>query len=176
MTVWLAGGIALSVAFWIAFVLLRRRFEASPSQALAAAVQVGPAGLLSVAPWRSVLDPTYIGYSLGVLRFPGRTASLPATLVLLSLLVSAWILLRFRGGRPYAVPAIVNLLFALNLGLGMLGGEAPRFQLGEHLTLTGAPALALELVLLVLPFLLVAAWCVRRGVWGHDGGADDLNA
>jgi len=166
MTVWLAAGIVLSVAFWIAFAVLKRRFEASPSQALAAAVQVGPAGLLSVAPWRSLLDPNYIGYSLGLLHFPGRSASLPATLILASLLVSAWILLRFRGGRPYAVPAIVNVLFALNLGLGMLGGEAPRFQLGEHLTLTGAPALALVMALLVLPFLLVASWCVSRGVRG----------
>jgi hypothetical protein len=150
--------------FWLAFVHLRRRFEASPSQAWAAAVQVGPAGLLSVAPWRSVLDPDYIGYSLGVLRFPGRSACLPATLVLSSLLVSAWILLRYRGGRPYAVPALVNVLFAANLGLGTLAEEAPRFQLGEHLTLTGAPALALVFVLLVLPFLLVAGWCAGRAL------------
>jgi hypothetical protein len=162
MTVWLAGGLVLSALFWLGFVHLRRRFQASPSQAWAAAVQVAPAGLLSVAPWRSLLDPDYIGYGLGVLRFPGRSASLPATLILSSLLVSAWILLRFRGGRPYVVPALVNLLFAANLGLGILGEEAPRFQLGEHLTLTGAPALALVLVLLVLPFLLVAGWCGWR--------------
>jgi hypothetical protein len=162
MTVWLAGGIVLSVVFWVAFVRLKGAFKASAAQAWAAAVQVGPAGLLSVAPWRSVIDPNYIGYGLGLLHFSGRSACIPATLILSSLLVSAWILLRFRGGGPYAVPAVVDLLFGANLGLGILGDEAPRLQLGEHLTLTGAPALALVLVLLVLPFLLVAGWCLRR--------------
>jgi hypothetical protein len=75
VTVWLAGGIVLSAVFWIAFDRLRRRFDASRAQAWAAAVQVGPAGLLSVASWRSVLDPNYIGYGLGLLHFSGRSAA-----------------------------------------------------------------------------------------------------
>jgi hypothetical protein len=161
VTVWLAGGILLSAVFWIAFARLRRRHQASASQAWAAAAQLGPAGLLSVAPWRSVLDPNYGDYVLGYLHFTGRSASLPATLVLASLLASAWILLRYRGGRPYAFPAAFNFLFGANLGYG-IGKETPRFQLGEHLTLTGAPALAVVLALLVLPFLVVAGWCLRR--------------
>ena len=162
MTVWLGGGIVLSAVFWIAFDRMRRRFQASRSQAWAAAVQIGPAGLLSVAPWRSVLDPNYIGYGLGLLYFPGRSGCLPATLVVASLLISAWILLRSRGGPAYVLPATVNLLFAANLGLGIVGEGAPRFQLGEHLTLTGAPALGLVLVILVLPFLFVSGWRFRR--------------
>ena len=162
MTVWLAGGILLSAIFWAAFVYLKRHFGASASQGWAAATQLVPAGFLSVAPWRSVLDPGYGGYVVGLLEYAGRSASLPSTLVLTSLLAAAWVLLRYRGGPAFAIPALVDLAFAANLGLGLFGDEAPRFQLGEHFTLSGVPALALLLMVFVLPFLLVAVWCVRR--------------
>ena len=126
------------------------------------------ASLIVAAPIRSLFDTNYVGYQLGLIRFEGRWAVLPATLFLAWALSSAWIAVAHGRGRWMKLIAVGDILFALNLGGGFLldfvrGDLAEsKIQGGEFFTLQGTVAALIPLLLFALPFAASAVWAARR--------------
>src|SRR5688500_15396702 len=90
MAIWFQIALALNVIYWAVFfyLLSRRRWNAP---ALAVGIfHMLFAAVISVAPIRSLLDPDYIGYGLGVIHFEKRAVALPAALILGWALAAAW--------------------------------------------------------------------------------------
>lgn len=191
MAVWFQIGVVVNVACWAVFfyLLTRRRWNV-------AALAVGVfhmlfAAINSVAPVRSLLDPAYAGYGIGVFQFEGRAVAAPAALVFGWALASAWVAVGYGRGRRMRLVMIGDLFFAAALAVGFAFGDSRdwRFQLGEHFTADGAAGLLIILCLLTLPFLASAVWAARRtraggttpplasrgaeqGRGGSDGGRD----
>lgn len=103
MTVWLWVVLFSNLIYWSFFVyLLTRRRWNRPALAFGL-LHMLFASLLVAAPIRSLLDPEYIGYQIGFVRFEGAWATLPATLILAWALWSAWLAVgRGRGRLPSA--------------------------------------------------------------------------
>ena len=75
MAIWFQIALALNVIYWAVFfyLLSRRRWNAP---ALAVGIfHMLFAAVISVAPIRSLLDPDYIGYGLGVIHFEKRAVA-----------------------------------------------------------------------------------------------------
>ena len=168
MSVWLWVVLISNVVYWSIFfyLLTRRRWDAP-------ALTVGLlhmlfASLIVAAPIRSLFDPNYMGYQLGLVRFEGRWAVLPATLFLAWALSSAWIAVARGRGRWMKLVAVGDILFALNLGgdflLDLMRGNLAeaKIQGGEFFTLTGPVAALIPLLLFALPFIASAVWAARR--------------
>ena len=168
MKVWLWVVLASNVVYWsIFFYLLSRRRWDAPALTFGA-LHMLFASLLVAAPLRSLLDPNYAGYQLGLIRFEGRWATLPATVFLAWALASAWLAVARGRGRWMKLIAVGDILFALNLGggflLDLLRGElaSSKIQGGEYFTLTGTVAALIPLLLFALPFAASAIWAARR--------------
>ena len=168
MAIWFQIGIALNVVCWAVFfyLLTRRRWTV-------AALAVGLfhmlfAALNSVAPIRSLLDPDYVGYGLGVLQFEKRAVALPAALVFAWALASAWVTVGKGRGRWMRLVMIGDLLFASSMAVAIALDRTDnwKFQLGENFTAEGVPGLLIIVCLLTLPFVVCAAWAARRAQTG----------
>lgn len=168
MTIWLWIALASNIVYWSIFfyLLATRRWDA-------ASLAVGVlhmlfASPLVVAPFRSLLDPSYVGWQIGLLRFEGAAVTLPATLVLAWALIAAWLAVAKGRGRWMKLIAAGDTLFALNLVadffLDLLHGRlaTAKLQGGEHFTLVGPMAALIPLLLFALPFVASAIWAVSR--------------
>src|SRR6266850_8351821 len=138
MAIWFQIALALNIIYWSIFfyLLSRRRWNAS-------ALVVGVfhmlfAAVVSVAPIRSLLDPDYMGYGLGVIHFEKRAVALPATLILGWALAAAWVAVGKARGRWMSLVMVGDLFFALSMGVSILLDDPKNwtFQLGEHFTAT----------------------------------------
>jgi hypothetical protein len=172
MTPWLWIALVANLVYWSAFAYLAKRHHARPPRRAALAVGVLHmlfATPLVVAPIRSLLDPHYVGYQLGLVRFEGRAAFVPATLFLAWALASAWIAVTRRFGRPMYVVAAGDALFALNFGAEFVrdglrdGFRDSTFQAGEHFTIAGPIVAIAVLAVFALPLVASGIWAVRRG-------------
>ena len=156
-----------NVIYWALFfyLLWRRRWDV-------AALVVGLfhmllASVLSVAPFRSLLDADY-RWQLGFVGFEGRAAVLPAFLTLGWALAAAWVVVAQGRGRWMWLVAVGDMLFALNLGAAILlfssrGNPAyQKVQLGERLMFTGWVASLILLIGFVLPPVVSGVWAARR--------------
>ena len=169
MTVWLWIALISNLVYWKIFVTLVRRHRPGKAALAVGLVHMLFAAPLVVAPIRSLIDPGYIGYSLGLIRFEGQTAVLPAALFLGWALSSAWSAVAGKRGWWLKSLAIGDLLFAANLGAtfarnywrGELGGKV--IQFGEHLTLSGPLWAGVLVLLFVVPFAYSARWALRTG-------------
>lgn len=168
MTIWLWIALISNLVYWgIFFALISRRRWTKASLAVGVLHMIF-ASLLVVAPIRSLIDPDYVGYSLGFIRFEGRATSLPSALFLIWALSSAWRAVLNTGGRWLKVIAIGDLIFALSLGVSIAWNwfqgklDGPVIQFGEHLTLSGLWVALLLLTVLVVPFAASALWAIRR--------------
>src|SRR5829696_6650037 len=164
MTIWFQIALALNVIYWAVFfyLLSRRRWNAP---ALAVGIfHMLFAAVVSVAPIRSLLDPDYAGYGLGVIHFEKRAVVLPAALVLGWALAAAWVAVGKGVGRWMRLVVAGDLFFALGLGLSILldGPRDWKFQLGEHFTATGVAGLLILLCFFTLPFIASAIWAAGR--------------
>lgn len=173
MSTWLWVIVISNIVYWsIFFYLLTRRRWDAPAL-IVGVLHMLFASLIAAAPFRSLFDPNYIGYQLGLMRFEGLWAVLPATLFLVWALSCAWIAVAHGRGRWMKLIAVGDFLFALNLGGGFLldlvrGDLATsKIQGGEFFTLTGAVAGLIPLLLFALPFAASAVWATRRA---HSGG------
>jgi hypothetical protein len=174
MEIWFQIGIALNVVYWgVFFYLLSRRRWNVPALAVGLFHMLF-AAVSSVAPIRSLLDPNYAGYEVGVIHFEGRAVALPAALVLGWALAAAWIAVGKRGGGWMRLITAGDLFLALGLGVSVVldGPSAWSFQLGEHFAVTGVAGLFVVLSLFTLPFVASAIWAMRRAKRG--GGATPL--
>ena len=167
MTLWTKIFLVTNIIYWALFIYLlsRRRINA-------AGIAVGLfhmllASVLSVAPFRSLLDADY-RWQLGFVSFEGRAAAVPAFLALGWTLASAGLVVTQQRGPWMWLVGVGDLLFALNLGAAILlfplqGNLAYQtIQLGERFILTGWIASAILLVSFVLPPVLSGIWALTR--------------
>ena len=164
MAIWFQIALDLNVLYWAVFfyLLSRRRWNAP---ALAVGIfHMLFAAVVSVAPIRSLLDPNYVGYGLGVFHFEKRAVALPAALILGWALAAAWVAVGQGRGRWMRLVMIGDLLFALALGVSLLLDDSQnwKFQLGEHFTVAGVTGLLILLCFFTLPFIASAIWAAGR--------------
>ena len=164
MAIWFKITITLNIIYWGVFfyLLLKRRWNLP---ALAVSVfHMLFAALVSVAPIRSLLDPDYIGYAIGVVHLQKRAVALPAALVLAWALTAAWITVGKGKGTWMKVVMVGDLFFALSLIITILldGSGNWKFQLGEHFTADGIFGLLILLGPITLPFIASGIWAAYR--------------
>lgn len=165
MAIWFWLAIALNVFVWSIFfyLLSHRRWNV-------AALGVGIfhmlfSMVLSVAPFRSFLDPNYPGLGLGFLRFEGLAATLPATLIFGWAAATAWIAVSKGEGRWMRLILIGDIFLALNFGGStLLEGSSDnwRIDLGEGRSITGLSSAFVLLLFFTVPFVASAVWAARR--------------
>ncbi len=116
MPIWYWLALASNVFVWSIFfyLLSRRRWKV-------AALFVGILHILfstvvSVAPFRSILDPNYPGLGLGFLRFEGMAATLPATLIFGWAITAAYLAVSKGQGRWMTLLVVGDIFLALNFG------------------------------------------------------------
>lgn len=173
MTVWLWMALISNVIYWSLFFYLaahRRRHRGALAVGLLHLLFAVP---LVVAPIRALLDASYVGYQLGFIRFEGRAAVLPTSIILAWALSGAWLAVSGSSHKAgLKTLAIGDLLFALNFGAHFLldwyRGElaGPQIQFGEHLTLYGPLAALIPTLLFAIPFVASAGWALVRA---HSG-------
>jgi hypothetical protein len=165
MTPWLWIALVTNLVYGAVFVHLVRRHRPGKTAVTLGVMHMLLAGVLSVAPIRSFIDPDYPGFGVGLLHFEKRAATLPASLLFLWALGSALILASGSRGRKLWVVAAGDTLFALNM-LGDLArsGAGGDIQFGEHFTISGAAALAIMAILFVGGPGLSAWWSGRRAL------------
>jgi hypothetical protein len=164
MAIWFQVALALNVISWAVFCyLLSRRHWNAPALAVGIFHMLF-AAVVSVAPIRSLLDPDYIGYGLGVIHFEKRAVALPAALILGWALAAAWIAVGKGRGRWMRLVMVGDLFFALSMGVSILLDDSRhwKFQLGEHFTATGVAGLLILLCFFTLPFIASAIWAASR--------------
>lgn len=168
MTVWLWIWLVSLILYWSIFcyLLTFRRWNAPAL--FFGVVHMLLASLLAVPPFRSSLDPNYGGLQVGLVRFEGRWAILPAAVFLAWALAAAWMAIaRGRGGWMKLI-AVGDMLFAANfIGLFLLEylrGNLSGFtiQAGEHFTLSGVVVALVPILLLTLMLAASAVWAARR--------------
>jgi hypothetical protein len=164
MAIWFQIALVLNVIYWAIFfyLLSRRRWNVA---ALAVGIfHMMFAAIVSVAPIRSLLDPDYIGYGLGVLQFEKRAVALPAALILGWALAAAWVAVGMGRGRWMRLVMVGDLFLAMSMGISIVLDRSDnwKFQLGEYFTATGVAGLFILLCLFTLPFIASAIWAARR--------------
>jgi hypothetical protein len=164
MAIWFKIALALNVLYWaIFFYLLSRRRWNVPALAVGIFHMLF-AAVISVAPIRSLLDPDYVGYGLGVFHFEKRAVALPAALILGWALAAAWVAVGPARGRWMRLVMVGDLVVAVSLGVSILLDDSRnwKFQLGEHFAAAGVTGLLILLGLFMLPFIASAIWAARR--------------
>jgi hypothetical protein len=167
MAIWTQIFLISNAIYWAIFfyLLSRRRWDR-------AAFTVGLfhmllASVLSVAPFRSLLDPAY-RWQLGFVGCGGRVAAIPAFLTLGWTLAAAWLAVAKGAGGSMWVIAVGDLFFALNLAAAILlfplrGNLAyQKVQLGEKFIVTGWMASLILLLGFVAPPIASCIWAARR--------------
>lgn len=120
------------------------------------------------APFRSIFDPGYAGYKVGLLQIaPGPFVTLVSGGIVVAALAAACVALLNRPGRGMVFVALVGTLLLLAIGLpelldGLMAPEAYRIELGEYLQVSGLLAVLLSSALLCLPLLFSVVWSARR--------------
>ena len=163
MAIWFKIAIPLNILYWAVFFYLLSRRRWSWSALAVGLFHMLFAGVCSVAPIRSLIDPNYIGFGVGVIQFAGSSAALPAALILSWALFAAWSAVGKGSGRLMTLIAVGDILLSLSLGASILQDTAGwKLQFGEHLTIDGYAGAAVLLLLFTLPLVLSALWAVKR--------------
>ena len=152
-----------NLLYWAIFLKIARNGSRLPLPIAVGVIHMLFAALVSVAPARSLLDPHYLGFGLGLLRFEGRAATLPASVILACALAAAWIVVSQAPRRGLLLVAAFDLLFALNSAVATLSpGRDHRIQFGDALTIDGLWAVATMLFLFAGAPLMSSGWAWRR--------------
>ena len=167
MTPWLWIAVVSNLIYWAAFLILLRRRRAGAVGILVGIIHLLLAGVFSVAPIRSAIDPNYPGLAFGILRFEGRSAVIPAATVLIWALSCAYLAVGKGTGRAMWWVAVFDLLMAANLAAGILSaGGDNTIQFGEHFTVPASAGLVLMFLIFVLGPAASAVWSARKAVVG----------
>lgn len=177
MAIWYWLGLASNVVVWAIFfyLLSRRRWKVS-------ALTVGILHMLfsvvvSIAPFRSFLEPNYPGLGLGFLRFEGMAATLPATLLFGWAVAAAWLAVNKGKGRWMTLIVVGDIFLALNFGGStLLEGRTDnwRIDFGEGKSITGLASAIILLLVFTFPFVSSAIWAASRS--RLDGSAPPLTS
>jgi|KBSSwiStaDraftv2_1062776.scaffolds.fasta_scaffold853796_2 hypothetical protein len=164
MAIWFRIAIVLNIIYWAVFLyLLSRRRWNIPALAVGI-LHMLFAAVVSVAPIRSLLDPDYPGYGLGVLHFEKRAVALPAAIILGWALTAAWVAVGKGRGRWMRVIMVGDLFLALSMGISLALDDSQnwKFQLGENFTAEGLTGLFILLGFFTFPFIASAVWAATR--------------
>lgn len=164
---WVALGV--SAVLLLVWTLVARRAKAGAPAAFIGLAHLVVAGLHSAAPVRGYLDPQYAGYGFGLLSAAG---GLPVTITAGAVWVVAVLgafLALSKARAAMAFVALSSLAFAVIIGAPLardllVTADTSKVQLGQYLTIPGAAAIGLLLVLLVLPFVAGFVWAGRRAL------------
>lgn len=165
MATWFWLALASNVIVWSIFFYLLSRRRWNLAALLVGVLHMLFSLVLSVAPFRSFLEPEYRGLGLGFLRFEGMAATLPATLIFAWAVASAWLAVSKGRGRWMTLILAGDIFMALNFGAStLLEGSSDnwRIDFGEGKSLTGLPSAVILLLVFTLPFAVSAFWAARR--------------
>ncbi len=165
MANWFWLGLSLNVVVWSIFFYLLTRRRWRLGALLVGILHMLFAAVVSIAPFRSLLDPNYAGLGLGFLSFDGVKASLFATLVFGWSVAAAWLAVGKGRGRWMNLILIGDFFLALNFGGStLLEGSSDnwRVDFGEGRSVTGLGGLVILLFFFTFPFLVSAVWAARR--------------
>lgn len=163
MAKWFQIALALNLIYWAVFLYLLSRRRWTGWGLVVGVFHMFFAALISVAPIRSLLDPDYVGYGLGVLHFEKRAVAFPAAVILSWALASAWLAVGKGAGRWMRLVMVGDLFLALSMSVSLILDDSQnwKFQLGEYFTASGVPGLFILLSLFTLPFIASAIWAAR---------------
>jgi hypothetical protein len=120
------------------------------------------------APFRGALDPSYAGYSLGLIRVgPGIGVTVASGSIVILALASACLAVLGLRGRAMAFVAAVDGALLLLVGLpvvfeGLANSAAYTIELGEYLVIPGMVAVLLSALLFMAPLVASIVWSGRR--------------
>ncbi len=168
MAIWFQIAIVLNVVYWAIFFYLLSRRRWTWMGLAVGLFHMFFAGVVSVAPFRSLLDPDYTTFALGLLQFNGRAASLPAALILAWALTAAWVAVGKGRGRLMLLITIGGLFFGVNMCWSLIQSNPGdwEFQLGEYFSISGVRGLLVLIGLFAMPFLASAIWAAKRSRFG----------
>lgn len=163
MTDWLQvlyGAAVVFSAIFVGLLFLRRWTKTGIA---VGAFHLLVAILLSVAPFRALMDPDYEGFTLGLVRFPGHTAVVPAAVFLGWALSAAFISVTVNKSRWLLFVTVGDWLIAINFAAAMiLSPSVGTIQLGQYLTIGGLASLFLMAVIFILAPFFCGFWALRR--------------
>jgi len=163
MTPWLWIAVVSNLIYWTVFAILVKHRHTGAVAIVVGLVHLLLAAVFSVAPIRSAIDTNYPGLAFGILRFEGRSAVIPAAVVLIWALACAYLAVGKGAGRAMWWVAAFDLLMAANLAAGILSaGDDNTIQFGEHFTVPANAGLVLMLLFFVLGPAVSGIWSVRR--------------
>lgn len=164
MAIWFKIAITLNVIYWVVFLYLLSRRRWNVPALVVGIFHMLFAAIVSVAPIRSLLDPDYAGYGLGVLHFEKRAVVFPAALILAWALAAAWVSVGKTAGRWMRLVMVGDFFFALSMAISILLDDSQnwKFQLGENFTADGIPGLLILLGFFTLPFVASGIWAASR--------------
>ena len=160
MAIWFQIALVLNLIYWTVFLYLVSRRRWTGLGLAVGAFHMFFASVVSVAPIRSILDPDYVGYGLGVLHFEKRAVAFPAAVILIWALASAWLAVGKGKGHWMRLVMVGDLFVALSISLSLALDDSQNwtFQLGEHFTAAGVAGLLILICLFTLPFIASAIW------------------
>jgi hypothetical protein len=161
---YVAGGVSavLFIAWAIALVRGRTGFIG----AVVGFAHLIAACLNSAAPAHGGLDPSYEGYSFGMVSAdPGLATTTMAGAIFLTAVVGAFSAL--RGSREATlITAVTSLLFLIVLGWPVVqdlaDGVGASIQVGDGLIIPGYVATGLLILFMLLPFAVGVLWSLMR--------------
>ncbi|HJP91269.1 MAG TPA: hypothetical protein VJ875_04890 [Pyrinomonadaceae bacterium] len=165
MAIWFWLALASNIVVWSIFFLLLARHHWKGVSLMVGILHMLFAVIVSVAPFRSILDPNYPGLGLGFLRLEKSAATLPATLIFCWAVAAALIAVAKGRGRWLSLVLIGDLFLAVNFGGStLLEGRTDnwRIEFGEGRAISGFAGAAVLLVLFTVPFVASAIWAARN--------------
>lgn len=177
MAIWFWLAPAANVVVWSIFFYLLSHRRWNVAALIVSIMHMLFSVIVSVAPFRSLLDPSYPGLGLGFLRFEGMAATLPAALIFGWAVAGAWLAVSKGRGRWMTLIVVGNLFLALNFGGStLLEGRSDnwRIDFGEGRSITGLASAFILLLVFTFPFIASAIWAARRS--RSNGSAPPLTS
>src|SRR4029079_3871103 len=177
MATWFWLALASNIVVWSIFFVLLARGRWNWAALTVGLLHMLFAMVVSVAPFRSFLDPNYPGLGLGFLRFEKMAVTLPATLICCCAIAAAWVAVSKGRGRWLLLLIIGDIFLALNFGGStLLEGRVDnwRIDFGEGKAITGLASAFILLFIFPFPFVASAIWAASRS--RSNGGARPLTS
>jgi hypothetical protein len=163
MTTWLWIAVISNAIYWAVFLFLLKRRHWNKTSLVIGIVHLLIAGIFSVAPIRSAMDPAYPGFRFGLLHFEGTATVLPAAIILVWALSCAYLAITRKSGKALWSIAAFDFLLAANQTMSILQSPSSwTIQFGEHFSITGIAGAAVMLVLFAFGPCLSGLWSARR--------------
>jgi hypothetical protein len=165
MAIWFWLALVLNVAVWTTYFYRLSRRKWTFAALIVGTLHMLFSVILSVAPFRSFLEPNYPGLGLGFFRFEGMAATLPAALIFGWAVSAAWLAVGKGRGRWMTLIVVGDIFLALNFGGStLLEGRADnwRIEFGSGRSLSGFAGAFILLFVFTFPFVASAIWAASR--------------